>query len=597
FTMEYANTIHIMETTIEQRQSTVCTLRRSPTEFVIPYHKCVKSFNHSLSIGMRFKMKIDSEDASEKRYTGTLAEISDVDPVRWPGSKWRCLKVRWDEHAAHERQDRVSPWEIEPFTSATGLNVPGTRIKRPRTSFPSASTDFPISDGDGLSDFGESSRFQKVLQGQEMSPLKAPFRSDGMVVTECQVWDSEALDDIGEFSGGPRTGHEIWPSSGISLSDLFYEKWKIGQLYGFEAVRPLDCPFAKRPDAAQQQLRYFAQGRENAIAPPLNPVVHTALSSLPPPLFKSQVNNSELTLSITSPKYVIDDCQKNGLCWEFRQPCPFGQGSSQTAVPKMEAIQHASSTSPSLSEDNEGASREAKFSSDYPSRGAIQFLFKRDQLASETFRSQKQDRSKVEGEQNCKLFGFSLLKDSACGDDAFNRRYPKDVGSDALQVSVDNVTLHTTHSKNHDQLERELHDSCGHQETPRALEQETSSNAKVRNSIQASGRSCTKVHKQGNPVGRAVDLSKLCGYDELIHELEHLFSMGGLLSSPEKGWHVVYTDNEGDMMLVGDDPWTEFCNIVCKILIYTQEEVQTLTPNIFSEDAQSCLEQQPTVME
>jgi hypothetical protein len=31
--------------------------------------------------------------------------------------------------------------------------------------------------------------------------------------------------------------------------------------------------------------------------------------------------------------------------------------------------------------------------------------------------------------------------------------------------------------------------------------------------------------------------------------------MEGLLNDPEKGWQVVYTDNEGDLMLVGDDPW------------------------------------------
>ncbi|GLJ49674.1 hypothetical protein SUGI_1054060 [Cryptomeria japonica] len=576
--------------------------RRSPTEFVIPYSKYVKSFNYPLSTGMRFKMKFESEDATEKRYTGTITEISDANPVRWPGSKWRPIKVRWDEHAAHERQERVSPWEIEPFNSTTGLNLPGPRIKRLRTSFPSASTDLPIPDGDGLSDFGESSRFQKVLQGQEISPLTVPFRGDGKDLTKCQVWDYKALDDAREFSGGSRrTGHEIWPPSGrsrVSSSDLYYEKQKSGGLYGFEAMRSLDCPFAERPDATQQHQRYIAQGRDNAISLPSNAVVPTALYSLPSSSLKlPQVNNSEMKLSLSSPKSVIGACQKSDLCWEFWQPCSSGQSSSQTAVPKMEARQHASSSSPCLSEDTEGASREANFSSEYPLRAPRQFSFEREKLALEISHSQKQNRSKVKGEQNCKLFGFSLPKVSACEDDAFNGRVPKDVSSDGSHVSLDNAPFHAMHSKDHDHLEKTVQESCGHQETPRASDQEISSVTKVKNSIQAYGRSCTKVHKQGNPVGRAVDLSKLHGYDELIHELEHLFSMDGLLSCPEKGWHVVYTDNEGDMMLVGDDPWKEFCNIVCKILIYTQEEVQKLTPNIFSEDAQSCFEQQPTVLE
>jgi hypothetical protein len=29
------------------------------------------------------------------RFTGLIAGINDVDPVRWPGSKWKCLLV-WD---------------------------------------------------------------------------------------------------------------------------------------------------------------------------------------------------------------------------------------------------------------------------------------------------------------------------------------------------------------------------------------------------------------------------------------------------------------------------------------------------------------------
>ena len=64
-----------------------------------------------------------------------------------------------------------------------------------------------------------------------------------------------------------------------------------------------------------------------------------------------------------------------------------------------------------------------------------------------------------------------------------------------------------------------------------------------------------KVHKQGSLIGRAIDLSKLSGYDELLSELERLFAMESLLKDPAKGWRVLYTDSEKDIMLVGDDPW------------------------------------------
>lgn len=64
-----------------------------------------------------------------------------------------------------------------------------------------------------------------------------------------------------------------------------------------------------------------------------------------------------------------------------------------------------------------------------------------------------------------------------------------------------------------------------------------------------------QVHKQGIAFGRSVDLTKFTNYDELISELDQLFDFHGELKSRSRNWLVVYTDDEGDMMLVGDDPW------------------------------------------
>ncbi|KAL8138423.1 hypothetical protein V2J09_004424 [Rumex salicifolius] len=91
--------------------------------------------------------------------------------------------------------------------------------------------------------------------------------------------------------------------------------------------------------------------------------------------------------------------------------------------------------------------------------------------------------------------------------------------------------------------------------------------------VAPSTRSRTKVQMQGVAVGRAVDLTVLHGYDELINELEKLFDIKGQLQTREK-WAVVFTDDEGDMMLVGDDPW----EMVKKISIYTTEEVKKMSP-------------------
>lgn len=86
-------------------------------------------------------------------------------------------------------------------------------------------------------------------------------------------------------------------------------------------------------------------------------------------------------------------------------------------------------------------------------------------------------------------------------------------------------------------------------------------------------RSCTKVIKKGSIVGRGVDLSKLGGYDQLFDELERMFHLQGQLRAKDKGWQVAYSDNEDDMLEVGDDPWGEFCNMARKIHILSREEV------------------------
>ncbi|KAF3326584.1 auxin response factor 3 [Carex littledalei] len=145
--------------------------RDGHSSFIIPYWKFVKSFSHPISIGMRFKMRCESEDASERRCTGLITGIGDMDPLRWPGSKWRCLLVRWDEGEECRKNSRISPWEIEPnnvVAGSPGLTVsPISKRLKPNPS--TVGPEFPVcTSGNGYQDYSETSRrFQKVLQGQE----------------------------------------------------------------------------------------------------------------------------------------------------------------------------------------------------------------------------------------------------------------------------------------------------------------------------------------------------------------------------------------------------------------------------------------------
>ncbi|TKY57647.1 Auxin response factor 5 [Spatholobus suberectus] len=132
--------------------------RACPSEFVIPLGKYRKAvFGTQVSVGMRFGMMFETEESGKRRYMGTIVGISDVDPLRWPGSKWRNIQVEWDEPGCGDKQNRVSVWEIEtpeslfifpsltsslkrPLQSGLLENEWGTLLRRPFTRVPENGT-------------------------------------------------------------------------------------------------------------------------------------------------------------------------------------------------------------------------------------------------------------------------------------------------------------------------------------------------------------------------------------------------------------------------------------------------------------------------
>ncbi|KAG6694768.1 hypothetical protein I3842_09G064500 [Carya illinoinensis] len=204
--------------------------RASSSEFIIPLRKFLKSLQHSISVGMRFKMRFEAEDAAERRYTGLVTGISEMDPVRWPGSKWRCLLVRWDD--VETRHNRVSPWEIEPSSSLSGsasLMAPGS--KRTRIGFPLGKLEFPIpTDGIGASDFGESLSFQKVLQGQEI----LGFTHDGIDTHSLRT--SETRRCIPGSNGSVTAAIGDGVRNPVVNSDISYKGMGFGESLRFQKV-------------------------------------------------------------------------------------------------------------------------------------------------------------------------------------------------------------------------------------------------------------------------------------------------------------------------------------------------------------------------
>ncbi|XP_009394821.2 auxin response factor 2 [Musa acuminata AAA Group] len=150
--------------------------RATSSKFIVPYWKFLKSFNHLISVGMRFRMIYESDDATERRSTGLITGISDIDPIRWPHSKWRCLLVNWDNDVDANQQKRISPWEIEPIGPVIGSGSSTTAgLKRAKITLPSVNMDFPIPNGNGCPDLRESASFHEVLQGQEVTRLTPPI--------------------------------------------------------------------------------------------------------------------------------------------------------------------------------------------------------------------------------------------------------------------------------------------------------------------------------------------------------------------------------------------------------------------------------------
>eukprot|EP00268_Persea_americana_P000349 TRINITY_DN10124_c1_g1_i2.p1 TRINITY_DN10124_c1_g1~~TRINITY_DN10124_c1_g1_i2.p1 ORF type:complete len:378 (-),score=80.71 TRINITY_DN10124_c1_g1_i2:1176-2309(-) len=94
--------------------------------------------------------------------------------------------VNWDDDVDPTKQNRVSPWEIDPSSSvpaSRNLLAPGS--KRTKLGVPSIKADVPVPDGSGFSDFKEPLGFRKKgLQGQETLGFRAPY--DGIDVSNHQ---------------------------------------------------------------------------------------------------------------------------------------------------------------------------------------------------------------------------------------------------------------------------------------------------------------------------------------------------------------------------------------------------------------------------
>ncbi|XP_044487794.1 auxin response factor 2A-like isoform X2 [Mangifera indica] len=473
--------------------------RTSPAEFIVPYDKYMESVKNNYTIGMRFKMRFEGEESSEQRFSGTVIGVEDADPIKWPGSKWRCLKVHWDENSPHHHPERISPWEAE-FSQAFPQDpLPLCRMKRPRPNIASSSTSsFVLTEEDPSPDFETSRVLRGIIPGSNES-------------------------SIAHSAGVPI------PSLASQSSHEPCKKFQ-----SFVEQNAEDVDQMKNHDVDQESIFKLLPGAVMHVNSPFNMV--------------------ESGRKIRAVEDKERQCQ-NAL---NIRPVPF-QWYERLHGPEINQ-QSGSWILPFLSSYAEGSSHQMVSDAQPQS-------------------SKQQEVVKSKGDGSCKLFGFSLMSKPVATDLALPHinsvhgrqrqinlasNHAQDLGTDSL-LQQQKGTSSSEAASGGDEQGNLFQTS---EQLPRDVGKQ----------LTASVRSCVKVHKQGIAVGRSVDLNKLNGYDELIAELDRIFEFNGELIARNKNWMIVFTDDEGDMMLVGDDPWLEFCSVVRRIFVYTREEVKQMDP-------------------
>ncbi|BBH03487.1 auxin response factor 9 [Prunus dulcis] len=392
------------------------------SQFIIGVNKYLEAVNNKFSVGMRFKMRFEGEDAPERRFSGTIIGLEDISS-HWSHSKWRSLKVHWDESASVPRPDRVSPWEIEPFVASIPASVPqpsAVKNKRPRPAAEIPALDATMSPPSVATE-GKRSENHALWHHQQADVISnnnsiSRTQTDGGWLSQTggsKLMFQDAMDDTKNFSGCPVFSGYSTPNSSKLKNDSMCDHVENGK----KTETPTSC-------------RIFG----------IEFINHSASSP-------------------------------------FLEKTPLQPINASTGI----------------------------------TEGRVS-----NSLAAES--DQKSDVSKASKENK----------------------------PGQLQVS--------------------------------------SKETQTKQSCSTSTRSRTKVLKedfayvqmQGMAVGRAVDLTILEGYDQLIDELEEMFDIKGQIHSGNM-WQIVFTDNEGDMMLMGDDPWAEFCDMVKRIFICSSQDVKKIS--------------------
>ncbi|KFK38177.1 hypothetical protein AALP_AA3G079400 [Arabis alpina] len=584
--------------------------RACPAEFVIPLAKYRKAICGSqLSTGMRFGMMFETEDSGKRRYMGTIVGISDLDPLRWPGSKWRNLQVEWDEPGCNDKPTRVSPWDIETpeslfiFPSLTsglkrqlhpsyfaGETEWGSLIKRPLIRVPDS--------GNGMLPY--ASFPNNMASEQLMKMMMRPHNNQNATSFMSEMQQNVLMGHHGGFLGDMKMQQ---PMVMNQKSEMVQQESKL-------TVNPSASNTSGQDQTLSQSM--------NAPAKPEQPTLSGCSSGRVKHGHEQSMEqaNQVTTVTVCNEEKVNPLNQKPGglSALQADDPCP--DISQQMYPPQSDPVNGFS-----FLETDELTSQVSSFQSlagsykqplmlSSPDSSAVvlpdstnssifhdvwdnqlnglkfdQFspLMQQDLYACQNMCMSNSTNSNILDPplSNTVLDDFCAIKEtdfqnhpSGCLVGNNNTSFAQDVQSQITSASFadsqpfsrqdfpDNSGGTGTSSSNVDFDESSLlQNSKGSWQklaTPRV-------------------RTYTKVQKTGS-VGRSIDVTSFRDYEELKSAIECMFGLEGLLTRPQSsGWKLVYVDYESDVLLVGDDPWEEFVGCVRCIRILSPTEVQQMS--------------------
>ncbi|KAL1560477.1 ADP-ribosylation factor, Arf Arf6, variant 2 [Salvia divinorum] len=566
--------------------------RASPSEFVIPLAKYIKAVHHTrVSVGMRFRMLFETEESSVRRYMGTITGISDSDPVRWPNSHWRSVKVGWDESTAGERQPRVSLWEIEPLTTFPMYPSPfPLRLKRPWPSGLSSYAGMKIDDmglNPSLMWLRGEGGMQALNQGMGVSPWMQPRFDASMLGMQNDIYHAMAAAAMQDM--------RVMDPSKQMLSSImqFQQPQSIGsRSAGYMQQPQSSAPFVQSLQGIQSQA--MSQPHANLLQQQLlqqssfnDAQIHQQQhSNLTQHVVDPQL--SQLSSNSQVQSQTMHSMSSIQQCFPESNVKPVGNMSSPLHSLLSSVTQEEASNLLNVSRSNNLLS-----SSGWPTKRVAL-----DPLSSGISSQAISPQADQLGLSNSNATsnpvslppfpGRECLMEQEANNDPHNHfLFGVNIDSSSLLMPNGMSNLKAVSERDNAAMGFASSSYMTSSGADYSINPTVTSSSCIDDSgflisnengghNDLSDRTFVKVHKSGS-FGRSLDITKFSSYPELRCELAQMFGLEGELEDPlRSGWQLVFVDRENDVLLLGDDPWQEFVNSVWCIKILSPHEVQEM---------------------